>query len=146
MHIFISVISLASALLLSQAPELMQQYIQRLGGVVDTPTRIVQHFDEDSARSGYDRSGALALMARNPIRWREMLERKTYGTIAEIADAERINGAYVGRVLRLTLLAPQLVENLLSGRHAESLTVADLLLPFPVEWWAQYRHFDIQPP
>lgn len=68
MRFFISVISLVSALLLSQAPELMQQYIQRLGGAVDELTRIVQHFDEDSARSGYDRSGALGLMARNPER------------------------------------------------------------------------------
>jgi hypothetical protein len=68
MHLLISVISLASALLLSQAPELMQQYIQRLGGAADELARIVQHFDEDSARSGYDRSGALGLMVRNPER------------------------------------------------------------------------------
>jgi hypothetical protein len=39
-------------------------------------------------------------------RWREMLENGAQATIAEIAAAEKINESYVGRVLRLTLLAP----------------------------------------
>ena len=44
------------------------------------------------------------------FRWREMLEKGTHGTISEIAAAEKINKSYVGRVLRLTLLAPDIVE------------------------------------
>ena len=44
------------------------------------------------------------------FRWREMLENGTHATIAEIAAAEKINESYVGRVLRLTLLAPDIVE------------------------------------
>jgi hypothetical protein len=39
-----------------------------------------------------------------------MLENGTHATIAEIAAAEKINESYVGRVLRLTLLAPDIVE------------------------------------
>jgi hypothetical protein len=39
------------------------------------------------------------------FRWRQMLEDGAYNTIAEIAVAEKINESYVGRVLRLTLLA-----------------------------------------
>ena len=42
------------------------------------------------------------------FRWRDMLERGEYVTIREIASAEKINETYVGRVLRLTLLAPEL--------------------------------------
>ena len=53
------------------------------------------------------------------FRWREMLESGVYGTIAEIASAESINESYVGRVLRLTLLAPVLVEAILNGRQPE---------------------------
>jgi hypothetical protein len=45
------------------------------------------------------------------FRWREMLENGTHATIAEIATAEKINETYVGRVLRLTLLAPDIVED-----------------------------------
>jgi DNA-binding IscR family transcriptional regulator len=44
-----------------------------------------------------------------------MLENGTYATIAEIAAAEKINESYVGRVLRLTLLAPDIVEAILYG-------------------------------
>jgi hypothetical protein len=44
------------------------------------------------------------------FRWREMLENGTHTTIAEIATVEKINESYVGRVLRLTLLAPDIVE------------------------------------
>lgn len=50
------------------------------------------------------------------FRWREMLENGTHATIAEIAVAEKINASYAGRVLRLTLLAPDIV--LTPSRHA----------------------------
>ena len=56
------------------------------------------------------------------FRWREMLENGTHATIAEIAAAEKINESYVGRVLRLTLLAPDIVEAILewaaAGEHS----------------------------
>jgi hypothetical protein len=48
---------------------------------------------------------------------REMLENGTHATIAEIANAEKINEFYVGRVLGLTLLAPDFVEAILGGRQ-----------------------------
>ena len=51
------------------------------------------------------------------FRWRDMLESGEYATIREIADAEKINESYVGRVLRLTLLAPDIVEAILGGRQ-----------------------------
>jgi DUF2937 family protein len=54
------------ALLFCQAPEFVQQYSQRLGGTVDELELIVRHFDGNSGRSGYDRNGVIALMARNP--------------------------------------------------------------------------------
>jgi hypothetical protein len=44
-----------------------------------------------------------------------MLENGKHATIAEIAPAEKINASYVGRVLRLTLLAPDIVEAILKG-------------------------------
>ena len=61
------------------------------------------------------------------FRWREMLENGNYATIAEIAAAEKINETYVGRVLRLTLLAPDIVEAILNGRQPAGLQL-DLLL------------------
>ena len=52
------------------------------------------------------------------FRWRDMLENGTYCTIREIAAAEKINETYIGRVLRLTLLAPEIVEAILSAHDA----------------------------
>jgi hypothetical protein len=71
------------------------------------------------------------------VRWREMVETSTYATIAEIAAAEKINESYVGRLLRLTLLAPDLVEAILGGRQPAEMTVAGLMRPFPVVWREQ---------
>jgi hypothetical protein len=71
------------------------------------------------------------------FRWRKLLETGVHGTIAEIAAAEGINPTYVGRLLRLTLLAPDIVEAILDGRQPASLQLADLLKGFPVEWERQ---------
>jgi hypothetical protein len=66
-----------------------------------------------------------------------MLENGTHATIAEIAAAEKINGTYVGRVLRLTLLAPDIVEAVLSGRQPAGLQLDGLMRRFPVGWREQ---------
>ena len=68
------------------------------------------------------------------FRWQKMLETGRYATIKEIAKAEKINPSYVSRVLRLTLLAPTIVEAILDSRANAAPTVADAMAPFPVEW------------
>jgi hypothetical protein len=62
-------------------------------------------------------------------RWQRMLESGAYTTLADLADAERISRSYVSRVLRLTLLAPDIVERILDGRPTAGL--AQFLRPFP---------------
>jgi hypothetical protein len=74
-------------------------------------------------------------------RWRSMLEQGEYASITELAAAEKINQSYVCRVLRLTLLAPDLVEAILDGRHPSRLQLRTLLNPFPADWTAQAHHF-----
>ena len=68
------------------------------------------------------------------FRWRRMLESGVVSTVGEIATRETINKSYVSRVLRLTLLAPVIVEAILDGRHAPEMTLPMLMGPFPVEW------------
>lgn len=75
------------------------------------------------------------------FRWRKLLETGTYATVEEIARAEKINTSYVSRVLRLTLLAPEIIEMILDGRHPTDLNMAALMAPFPVEWEEQKRLF-----
>jgi hypothetical protein len=63
-----------------------------------------------------------------------MMEAGRYGTIDELAAAEKINSSYVSRLLRLTLLSPDIVEAILEGRQPEGMTLPGLMEPFPVEW------------
>jgi len=68
------------------------------------------------------------------FRWRKLLETGVYGTFAELAAAEKISESYVGRVLRLTLLAPDVVEAILAGRQPEGVTLVGLMAGVPVAW------------
>ena len=68
------------------------------------------------------------------FRWRRMLESGVVSTVGEIAVREKINKSYVSRVLRLTLLAPQIVEAILDGRQAHGMTLRGLMGPLPVAW------------
>ena len=70
-------------------------------------------------------------------RWRDMLESGDYATVRDLAKAENINESYLGRVLRLTLLAPKIVEAILEGKQPASLDLEWLLKKFPVEWSEQ---------
>jgi hypothetical protein len=49
------------------------------------------------------------------FRWRRLIETSAVNTVNEIAAAENINPSYVSRVLRLTLLAPGVVEELMAA-------------------------------
>ena len=73
------------------------------------------------------------------FRWRRMMEAGRYGTINELAAAEKINSSYVSRLLRLTLLSPDIVEAILDGRQPDAMTLPALMEPFPVEWRLQSK-------
>ena len=70
-------------------------------------------------------------------RWRAMLESGEYASSAELAKAERINDSYLSRMLRLTLLAPDIIEAILTGRQPSTLQLDDLLKPLRPEWERQ---------
>lgn len=76
------------------------------------------------------------------FRWRRMIEAGEFATVREIAEAEGVNASHVSRVLRLTLLAPGILERLIEGSVAgNGLTVEALLEPFPVSWPWQLETF-----
>ena len=80
---------------------------------------------------------ALVKAIARAFRWRKLLETGVYVTVGEIAAAEKINPSYVSRVLRLTLLAPDIVEAVLNGRQPAEMTLAALMEPFSVVWREQ---------
>ena len=80
---------------------------------------------------------ALVKALGRAFRWRRLLDTGAYATIEEIATAEGINPSYVSRVLRMTLLAPDLVEAALAGRQPAGMTLAWAMGTWPVEWEGQ---------
>ena len=71
------------------------------------------------------------------FRWQKLLDAGTYGTIKEIATKERLDPSYVGDVLRLTLLAPDIIEMILDGRQPPGLQFEQLRRSFAPEWTVQ---------
>ncbi len=76
---------------------------------------------------------AVKALAR-AFRWKRLLELGEFATIAELAEREGIAPSYMTRVLRLTLLAPDIVEAILDGRQGPEVTLARALEPFPLAW------------
>jgi hypothetical protein len=67
-------------------------------------------------------------------RWRQMIEDGEYACSADIAKVEKVNDSYVSRILRLTLIAPDITEAILAGRQPSTLQLDDLLKSLPAAW------------
>ena len=78
------------------------------------------------------------------FRWQRLLDNGTYRCLEEIAKAEKIGGSFVSRIIRLALLAPDIVEAVLAGKQPAELTLKDLMAPFPVEWSGQRERFGVE--
>jgi hypothetical protein len=96
--------------------------------------------DEASNQSKMDNTLVKALA--RAFRWKRMLESGEFTTIAELAEREGIAPSYMTRVMRLTLLAPDIVEAILDGRQGAEVTLLRVLEPFPVEWEIQRKYFN----
>src|SRR5215208_4292070 len=71
------------------------------------------------------------------FRWRRLLESGDYASIGELADAQGVNFSYMCRVLRLTLLSPKIVEDVLDQRVDYELSSNVLLRPRSPVWAEQ---------
>ena len=110
------------------------------------PFRIVKRggrkemqFPEGAAQPRGTDNTLLKALAR-AFRWKRMLESGDFATIAELAEREGIAASYMTRVLRLTLLTPDIVEAILEGKQGPDVTLARVLKPFPVVWADQGAH------
>jgi hypothetical protein len=91
----------------------------------------------ESATQPRRTDNALVKPLARAFRWKRMLESGEFATIAELAEREGIAPSYMTRVLRLTLLAPEIVEAILDGKHGPAVTLARLMEPLSLEWAAQ---------
>jgi hypothetical protein len=83
--------------------------------------------------------GTLVKALARAYRWQRLLESGEYGILEELSAAEQISRSYICRVLRLTLLAPDIVGRVMDGCPAPRL--AELMQPFPVSWERQRAQF-----
>ena len=74
-------------------------------------------------------------------RWQKLLDGGRYASISELAAAEKIERGFLGKMLRLTLLAPELVEAIMDGRQLAVPGLSALLEPFSLAWAQQRASF-----
>lgn len=70
-------------------------------------------------------------------RWKRLLDTGRHATLDELAAAEKLDRSYLGKLLRLTLLAPDIVEAVMDGREPLGIGLPALLRDLPAEWQQQ---------
>ena len=78
--------------------------------------------------------GVLVKALARAWRWQRLLGRGVYSSVTEIAEAEKISKSYVSRILRLALLAPDIVEAILGGWADHRVMLEKLERPLPMGW------------
>ncbi len=118
---------------------------------VQVPFRVVKRGGRkemhlpDGATTARKQDSALVKALARAFRWKRMLESGEFATIAELAEREGIAPSYMTRVLRLTLLAPDIVEAILDGKQGPGVKLPLLLVPFPTEWEEQLARLSNSP-
>ena len=83
--------------------------------------------------------GVLVKALARAWRWQKLLDRGVYASVTEIAEAEKISKSYVSRILRLALLAPDIVEAILGGWADQRVMLERLERPLPMGWEEQRK-------
>jgi hypothetical protein len=81
--------------------------------------------------------GALLKALSRAWRWQRMLDEKVHSSVSDIGEAEGISKSYVSRILRMALLASEIVEAILAGQTDQTLMLERLERPLPASWEEQ---------
>lgn len=102
-------------------------------------TVVTPVYDDDAVIATRADPALVKALAR-AFRYQKLLDEGRYASITEMAAAERIERGYLGSLLRLTLLAPQIVEAILDGYAPNDVVLPAVLEPFPDHWERQLEH------
>ena len=91
---------------------------------------------EGAAQARRTDSTLVKALAR-AFRWKRMLESGEFTSISELAEREGIAFTYMARLMRLSLLAPEIVDAIMDGRQPATVTLGKLMDPFPLDWKEQ---------
>lgn len=87
----------------------------------------------------------LALAIARGFRWQTLLDNGTYLTVRALAQAIQQDQAYVARTLRLTLLAPEFIEAIMTGHCPPGLSLKQIALELPSIWDEQRHKWGLVP-
>jgi len=93
--------------------------------------------EPEAAKPERDTNGSLVSALAKAYLWQEQLESGQYAGLDELAAANGVDRTYVGRILRLTSLAPEIVERILDGDEPERISLRRLQKDLPVVWAEQ---------
>ncbi len=80
---------------------------------------------------------ALVQALARAFSWSEAIENGEFSSVAELARHLDIDNSYVVRILKLTTLAPDIIEAILNGEEPSGLSLARLIRTFPLGWEQQ---------
>ena len=73
--------------------------------------------------------------------WQELLDSGRYASVTGLAEAMGVDRSYVGRIMRLALLAPDIVEAIVRGDEPSGLSLERLVKGMPMVWEEQRERF-----
>lgn len=96
----------------------------------------------DGAMPSRGTDSTLVKALARAFRWKQILESGEFTTIRELAEREGVTPSFLTRILRLTLLAPEIVTTVLDGTQFADLTLKTAMQHCPGEWTAQVSKFN----
>ncbi len=124
--------------------------VRRDGGnvVVSVPVRfyrrngrqmiLADSIESDSIEAAVPNNALLTALAK-AYAWQEQLESGQFEDLEDIASANKVDRSYVGRMLQLTSLAPDIVESILAGQGFADISLQHCRKGIPVFWEEQRR-------
>lgn len=98
--------------------------------------------DHSVAKEGANPTDPVALAVARAHLWQRWIEEGRYGSVSALAREERLDEAYVRRILGLTVLSPAIIDALLIGGKPVDVSIRTLLHA-PVRWDEQSRRLGI---
>ena len=89
------------------------------------------------------RQEALVIAIARAHRWQKLLDEGKFKSVSDLAREIGLDVSFAARLLRLTLLAPDIVEAILVGEEPSGLSLTMLTKQLPMTWEEQRRELGI---
>ena len=96
-----------------------------------------QALDGSVPDSPSDVQGAVVQALGRALSWSDAIENGEFSSVTELARHLDMDNSYVVRILKLTTLAPDIIEAILNGEEPAGLSLARLIRTFPMDWERQ---------